>query len=40
MQAVKKVESNCALSETGGIQCWLNEKGNLRPDRQYSLFED
>ena len=40
MQAVKKVEGNCALSETGGIQCWPNEKGNLRPDRQYSLFED
>ena len=40
MQAVKKVESNCALSETGAIQCWPNEKGNLRPDRQYSLFED
>ena len=40
MQAVKKVDGSCALSETGGIKCWPNEKGNLRSDRQYSLFED
>ena len=39
-KVVRKVEGNCALSETGAIQCWPNEKGNLRPDRQYSLFED
>ena len=41
MQAVKKVESNCALSETGVVKCWHSDKeGNLRPDRQYFLFED
>jgi hypothetical protein len=40
-QAVKKVEGNCALSETGGIQCWpVDKDGNLRPDRHYPLFED
>ncbi len=39
-QAVKKVEGNCALSETGAIKCWRNDGGALRPDRQYFLFED
>ena len=39
-QAARKVEGNCALSETGVIACWPNEGGNLRPDKQYFLFED
>jgi hypothetical protein len=39
-KVVKKVESNCALSETGVIACWRNEGGALRPDRPYFLFED
>ena len=30
----------CALSETGAIKCWPNQGGDLRPDRQYFLFED
>ena len=40
-KVVRKVQGNCALSETGVIACWPNdEEGNLRPDRQYFLFED
>ena len=39
-KVVRKVEGNCALSETSVIACWRNEGGALRPDRQYFLFED